>query len=95
MFSSFGVSAILSSIFVRFLQYRIGFSGMLAICAGFTNISLLLTFVYDSKGKFKYSTIHRQKLEMIRIEPYGRSADPQASGFLNEQFVPRPINPIN
>jgi hypothetical protein len=84
MFSSFGVSAILSSIFVRFLQYKLGFSGMLAICLGFTNISLLLTFVYDSKGKFNYSNIHRQKLEMIRIEPYGRSADPQASGFLND-----------
>lgn len=48
MFSSFGVSAMIGWLLVMLLQYQIQFTGMLLICLGFTLISYVLTFIYQS-----------------------------------------------
>jgi len=64
MFSAFGVSAILGSVMVRFLQYKIGFTGMLAICMGLTLFAFLLTFVYRSKPKFQYRSVYKRPAVM-------------------------------
>jgi hypothetical protein len=55
MFSSFGVSAILGSIFVRFLQYKIGYFGMLTVSMSLTLLAFGLTFAYKSQSKYNYS----------------------------------------
>jgi MFS transporter, OFA family, oxalate/formate antiporter len=54
LFSSFGVAAITGSLLVLWLQYEIGYSGMLLICLALTMVAFLLTFVYKSQEPFDY-----------------------------------------
>jgi hypothetical protein len=62
LFSSFGASAIFGSVIVRYLQYIIGFTGMLYICLSFTVLSGCLTFFYKSNTKFNYHKAYRKQL---------------------------------
>jgi hypothetical protein len=53
-FASFGFSSIFGAVLVTLLQYKIGYSGMLAICFSLTLVSAVLTFIYPSYKKFDY-----------------------------------------
>lgn len=70
MFSSFGVSAIIGSLLVAFLQYEIGYTGMLYLCLSLTLVAFLLTFVYHAEKKFRYVTLFPKKLSGVSPSLY-------------------------
>ena len=46
VFSTFGVAAMLGTLFVKTCQTALGFTGMLLICLGFTVLAALITAFY-------------------------------------------------
>lgn len=54
MFSSFGVSALLGSLFVYLFQDAIGYFGMFIICLSLTMITVILLMFYKEGKGFEY-----------------------------------------
>lgn len=82
VFSTFGVSAMLGTLFVKTAQDPIGYHGMLIVCLGFTTISAIITIFY--------------RFELIDFAAVARKNDYEGQKFKKEgrlsQFLDSPRN---
>lgn len=57
MYSNFGAQALVGSLIVGFLEYKIGYFGFFVICFIFTLLSAYIVLIYDDKTMFNFDTL--------------------------------------
>ena len=60
MYSAFGVSALIGSIFVKLLQAHIGFRGLVFIGTGLAVVALILTNKLNETKTFDYLKLYKK-----------------------------------